>query len=97
MEYIQNIITTLKNYLTPQENNDIIQNEFEKFSKILKEINENIYNLIEYENLYSTKTTDFINPYCGLFTKISSFYHIRHRKKGGLICSDRPLCREFTT
>ena len=31
-----------------------------------------------------------------LFTKISSSYHIRRRKKGGLICSDRPLCREFT-
>ena len=31
-----------------------------------------------------------------LFTKISSSYHIRHKKKDGLICSDRPLCREFT-
>jgi len=31
-----------------------------------------------------------------LFTKISFSYHIMSKKKGGLICSDRPLCREFT-
>ena len=30
-----------------------------------------------------------------LFTKISSFYHIRHRKKGGLICSDRPYAESL--
>ena len=38
------------------------------------------------------KTTDFINPYCGLFTKISSSYHTNRHKKGGLILLQTALC-----
>jgi len=53
---------------------------------------ENPYLLLIAKRFHSV----FLNSYCGHFTKISSSYHIRHKKKGGLICSDRLYAESLT-